>query len=280
VRRGETALDQGRFDDARGAVERIRVVLPAHPGAKALAEKIFPVATAATTRAQPAEFKPELPVQQPPPKVAPVEVVQQAPKPAVDPIVEPSAAFERAMASSRLLTPTDQSAKHYVEVLVGINPAHEATRRAQTRLTTEFLSRATQSLEGLDSEAAAIWIDEAAAIGADPNGVRNARATLTTHLIAMESAKPIPASSLKITTYVAPEYPQRALERRIEGWVDLEFTVAADGTTRDISVADASHDNYFRREAVAAVEKWRFEPRVFMNRPIAQRSYTRMRFVQ
>src|SRR5262249_32071950 len=44
VRRGETALDQGRFDDARDTIERIRAVLPQHPGAKALAEKIFPVA--------------------------------------------------------------------------------------------------------------------------------------------------------------------------------------------------------------------------------------------
>ena len=42
VRRGETALEQGRFDDARAAVERIRAVLPEHAGAKALAEKIWP----------------------------------------------------------------------------------------------------------------------------------------------------------------------------------------------------------------------------------------------
>ena len=39
-----------------------------------------------------------------------------------------------------------------------------------------------------------------------------------------------------------------------------------DGTTRNIKIADASHENYFRKEAVAAVEKWRFEPRVFMDR--------------
>ena len=41
VRRGETALDQGRFDDARATVERIRATLPEHPGAKALAQKIL-----------------------------------------------------------------------------------------------------------------------------------------------------------------------------------------------------------------------------------------------
>ncbi len=278
VRRGETALDQGRFDDARATIERIRSVLPQHPGAKLLSDKIFPVAPA-VVKVQP-EFKPELPVQ-PPPKMAPVEVAPKEPaKPAVDPIVEAVTAFDKAMGSSRLLTPTDQSAKHFVEVLIAINPNHEATRRAQQRLTSEFLSRATQSLEALDTEAARIWIEEAEGVGADPNGVRAARNSLTEQLIAMESAKPMPASALKITTYVAPEYPSRALERHIEGWVDVEFTVGTDGSTRDVTVADASHDNYFRREAVAAVEKWKFEPRVFMNRPIPQRSYTRMRFVQ
>jgi protein TonB len=96
----------------------------------------------------------------------------------------------------------------------------------------------------------------------------------------MEAAKPLPASALKITSYVAPEYPQRALERGIEGWVDVEFTVAPDGTTRAVRVAGSSNENYFGREAMAAVEQWRFEPRIFMDRPIEQRSYTRIRFVQ
>ena len=62
--------------------------------------------------------------------------------------------------------------------------------------------------------------------------------------------------------------------------VDVEFTVATDGTTKDIVVADSSHDSLFHREALEAVRQWRFEPRVFMNRTIEQRSYTRMKFVQ
>ena len=144
----------------------------------------------------------------------------------------------------------------------------------------EFLSRAAQSIEALDPEAAGIWIDEAEGLlGATDEGVRKARSALTEQLIAMESAKPIPASALKISTYVAPEFPQRASERNITGWVDVEFTVGTDGKTRNIVVTDASHETMFRREAMAAVEKWQFEPRVFMGRPIEQTSYTRIRFV-
>jgi protein TonB len=276
VRRGETALDQGRFDDARSTVERIRTALPTHAGAKALAAKIWPEATSQ----QPAAETMKPPVAEAP-RVARVELPAPTPvRPAVDPVLQASEAFDSAMAAGRLLTPANQSAKHYVSVLVEANSDHELTQRARETLTREFLSRAAQSVEALDAEAAKIWIDEAERLDVDAIGVGKARGALNEHLIAMESAKPLPASALKIATYVAPVYPTRALDRRAEGWVDIEFTVGSDGTTRDVTVADASHEGLFRREATEAVEKWRFEPRIFMGRAIEQRSYTRIRFVE
>ncbi|HVS22472.1 MAG TPA: energy transducer TonB [Gammaproteobacteria bacterium] len=278
VRRGETALEQGRFDDARATVERVRAALPQHAGMKALADKIWP--GAASGRAALAEsLKPQL-AAQPPPKVAPVPVQEAPPKPAVDPAVEIDQKFEEALAAGRLLTPANESAKHYVEQLSTKHPNHDVTRAARERLSHEFLGRATQALDTHDIEAAGVWVDEADHLGADPVNVRAARAQIVDQQIALESAKPIPASALKITNYVKPVYPQRALERGMEGWVDLEFTVQPDGATNNVTVANASHESYFRREAVAAVEQWKFEPRVFMNRAIAQRSYTRIRFVQ
>jgi TonB family protein len=276
VRRGETALDQGRFDDARATVERIRSALPDHAGAKALAQKIWPeVAPVVPTRPAIALPEPEVP------RVARVETAPAPPpKPQVDPVAEASAAFNKAMADGRLLTPSEQSAKHFVALLSRTNVDHDLTKRARTALSLEFLSRAAQSIEALDPEAAGIWIDEAEGLlGAADEGVRKARSALTEQLIAMEQAKPVPASALKIATYVAPVFPQRASERNLQGWVDIEFTVGTDGKTRNIVVTDASHETIFRREATEAVGKWQFEPRVFMGRAIEQSSYTRIRFV-
>jgi len=277
VRRGETALDQGRFDDARAAVERIRATLPEHEGAKSLAQKIFPDAAAvAPTRAAIALPEPEVP------RIARVETPAPAApaKREVDPIAEASQAFEKALAEGRLLTPADQNAKHFVAVLNRLSVDHELSKRARSALSLEFLARAGQSIAALDPEAAGIWIDEAEGLlGATDDGVRKARSALTEQLIAMESAKPVPASALKISTYVAPAFPPRANERNIQGWVDVEFTVGTDGKTRNIVVTDASHDTMFRREATEAVSKWQFEPRVFMGRAIEQTSYTRIRFV-
>jgi len=279
VRRGETALEQGRFDDARAIVERIRAALPAHAGAKALAEKIWPAGSGRAAVAE-TSFKPELPVQAPPPKVAPVRVQEEPPKPVVDPLVELNQKFEDAMTAGRLLTPSEQSAKRYAEQMIAKHPNDERTRAARDRLSHEFLARSSQSLEAHDTDAAGIWIDEAEHLGADPNAVHTARTQLVDLQVALESAKPIPASAMKVKSYAKPVYPSRALERGIEGWVDIEFTVEPDGSTSHVTVAGASHEQFFRKEAVAAVEQWKFEPRVFMNRPIAQRSYTRIRFVQ
>jgi len=270
VRRGETAVDQGRFDDARDTVERIRAALPNHPGAKNLERKIGPSAPAPALT-QPAVQAAR--VESAPTPSAPA-------KPQADPIADASQAFEKALAEGRLLTPADQSAKHYVGVLNRLNVDHELSKRARSTLSQEFLSRAAQAIEALDPEAAGIWIDEAESlIGATDDGVRKARAALTEQLIAMEAAKPIPASALKILTYVAPDYPPRANERKLQGWVDVEFTVGTDGKTRNVVVTDASHEQMFRREATEAVQKWQFEPRVFMGRPIEQTSFTRIRFV-
>ena len=233
VRRGETALDQGRFDDARATVERIRAVLPKHAGAKELAEKIWPNATVARNPTA-EKLKPQLAVQPPPPAVAPVTVEEKPappPKPAVDPIVEANKSFEEAMAASRLLTPSDEQRQALPRRDGGHQRQACADPQASRRLSAEFLSRASQSLEALDTEAAGIWIDEAQAVGSNPEGVAAARNALIDQQIAMESAKPVSASDLKVVTYVPPEYPERALERRIEGWVDIEFTVATDGTT-------------------------------------------------
>jgi TonB family protein len=274
VRRGETALEQGRFEDTRRIVERIRAALPAHPGAKALGVKIFPVL--APQLAAPENMKPA-----DQPRVARVELAPAAPaKPAVDPLVQASDQFNAAMSAGRLLTPVDTSAKHYLSVLIATNRDSELTQRARQSLSRELLSRASQSIEALDDEGAAVWINEAESVGADADGVRKARNVLTERQVARESAKPIPASSMKVVTYVAPVYPPRALDRGLAGWVDLEFTVGTDGKTRDITVANASNDNLFRREATDAVKQWQFEPRVFMNRTIDQRVFTRIRFVQ
>lgn len=67
---------------------------------------------------------------------------------------------------------------------------------------------------------------------------------------------------------VAPMYPSRAQARGIEGWVVVEFTVTAAGTTRDPVIVEAEPAGYFEEAAKQAVLKFRYKPRVVNGNPV------------
>ena len=63
---------------------------------------------------------------------------------------------------------------------------------------------------------------------------------------------------------VEPRYPARAAARGIEGWVQVKFTIMADGTVDpfSIEITDADPWGMFNSAAIRAIEKFRYEPRV------------------
>lgn len=69
---------------------------------------------------------------------------------------------------------------------------------------------------------------------------------------------------------VNPQYPARARARGIEGWVHLRFTVTETGTTTDIAVIDADPKGYFERAAAAAVERYKYKPRMKAGKAMVQ----------
>jgi protein TonB len=80
---------------------------------------------------------------------------------------------------------------------------------------------------------------------------------------AAASAAPAAAASataLRPLSTPAPRYPVEALRASQSGEVQVEFTVAPDGSVSDARVVRADPPRVFDREAVAAVRRWRFEP--------------------
>lgn len=61
---------------------------------------------------------------------------------------------------------------------------------------------------------------------------------------------------------VQPIYPRRALSRRIEGYVILEFTVTRTGAVRDPVVIDSEPPNVFDDAAVRAALKFKYKPKI------------------
>ena len=293
VARAAVALEQGRLNDARDIVGRILGTLPDHDGATALAAELGDPLPAANRRnpivsspPSPAivEAKPALvtiveapQINEPPPIEPPVETPAPEPPP-IDPMVELRTSFDEAMADNRLLTPSDGSATHFLVEMRALDAEADEVVEAEEQLFNEFLSRASAATDVVDVAAAETWIDAAESVRDDPLAIQRARTQLTDRMILAESMKPYPASQLGLVEYTQPRYPMRAANRNLEGWVDVEFYVTTEGTTRDIVVTNASHEDYFRQQAVEAVERWQFEPRVFLGQTIEQRVYTRIRF--
>ncbi|AXR05426.1 energy transducer TonB [Salinimonas sediminis] len=61
---------------------------------------------------------------------------------------------------------------------------------------------------------------------------------------------------------VSPVYPRRALQRGIEGFVIVEFTVTKQGTVRDPIVVEANPEGIFEQAAIDAAMKFKYKPRV------------------
>ena len=89
---------------------------------------------------------------------------------------------------------------------------------------------------------------------------------------------PVAASTLTRTRYVAPRYPRSAERRNLSGWVDVVFTVALDGSVKNIEVVNSQPGDTFVNSATKAVAKWEFEPVVENGDVVEKRAGVRMMF--
>jgi protein TonB len=61
---------------------------------------------------------------------------------------------------------------------------------------------------------------------------------------------------------VDPEYPPRAKQQGINGYVQVEFTISPVGTVTDAVVIDSKPPYVFDRAALRAVRRWKYNPMV------------------
>ncbi|WOT04389.1 energy transducer TonB [Shewanella youngdeokensis] len=69
---------------------------------------------------------------------------------------------------------------------------------------------------------------------------------------------------------VEPRYPARALKRKLEGYVLLGFVIDKKGNPQDIKVLDANPSQLFDREAIRALKRWKYQPKIVNGNATAQ----------
>jgi TonB family protein len=179
----------------------------------------------------------------------------------------------------RLIEPPEDNAKYYLLTLRGLDPGNPGLAAALSDLGTRLAVKARRAIGLAQYDAARSWLDEAAAIGfASPDTI-SARHDLDAALAAQAFLTNIVAAGdLTLVKSVKPKYPPKAESGKIEGWVELDFTVAESGDVKDIAVHAASVSRVFDDAATSALSQWRFKPVIRDAKTVAQRARIRIRF--
>jgi TonB family protein len=96
--------------------------------------------------------------------------------------------------------------------------------------------------------------------------------------LAQENATPSAAPGGSVEEYlpivhVAPIYPVRALERGLEGYVIVQYTVNPNGSTENVTVIESS-STLFDESAIESAKKYKYKPRVVNGTPVAVEGVT------
>ncbi|MBN8482740.1 MAG: energy transducer TonB, partial [Xanthomonadales bacterium] len=81
-----------------------------------------------------------------------------------------------------------------------------------------------------------------------------------------------------VVTAAAPSYPPQAARNRTEGWVEVEFTVTAEGTVANARVVNSDPPRVFDREAIRSIERATYRPRLENGNPVSSTLRRRIEF--
>jgi TonB family protein len=187
--------------------------------------------------------------------------------------------FTNALAANQLLQPAPASAKTYLLELMRTDGANPTTASARQNLGAAYVRQLRGALARGDLADADAWLNEARTIGFDGGDLESAATELgEAHGKAEQSASVVGANSLQRLEYVAPKFPASTRNRNVSGWVELEFTVKADGSTGDIVVTNANPRRTFDAAAINAIREWRYKPVIRDGQAVDQRASVRIRF--
>jgi TonB family protein len=162
------------------------------------------------------------------------------------------------LAQGKLTDPDGDSALFYVTQLRAADPKNSGLAQVAAALQSQILDRARASLDGGDADKAETLVLKAGSLGASPDlDALNDRIRLRK---AGGDALQMPEQSLTRLNKLDVQYPTRALQSNIEGWVELAYTVGADGNVSNIKLLNASPPRTFEVSATRAVSHLRYQP--------------------
>ncbi len=236
VQLGHSAVQQRNFNDADRILTEMRGMGAPQATIAALQRELN------AARSQPAAQKPDLPQY--------LELAQSR------------------LAQGKLTEPDNDSALFYVNQLRTADPKNGGLAQISGAVQAQILDRARVSLDAGDTEKS-----EALALLAGGLGASSDLDALNDRIRQKKAARgdvlQMPEQSLTRLNKLDVQYPVRALQTNVEGWVELGYTVGPDGAVTNVKVLNAAPPRVFEASASRAVSHLRYQPVVQGGKAIA-----------
>jgi protein TonB len=114
---------------------------------------------------------------------------------------------------------------------------------------------------------------------AAPKATEVARATPAPSAVPAPAPEPVGETrEVQVVSPPRPAYPAAAARNRQDGWVEVEFTVGADGSVQNAKVVGSNPTRVFDKEAVRAIELAKFQPKLQKGQAVASTLRRRIEF--
>lgn len=189
------------------------------------------------------------------------------------------------LSGGALTSPAGDSAADYLQQLEDSHPTGPTeadAAQSRSALAGKLLARARSEMRSqetaqanADLAAASNWGASSAAVAAvqrlGTSAPAAAQPAAGPDLIAL-------AARLQRIRYVAPEYPDSALNDHVSGSVTVQYTVDKKGYTKNVQVVESTPPGVFNRAATDAITRWRYRPAKYNGQPVEVPVRTRIRF--
>jgi len=173
------------------------------------------------------------------------------------------------LAQGSVTAPENDNALYYLNQLRASDPQNAALSQLSKAVQSQILTQVRAALDGGQPAQADPLLQLAAGLGGSPELDALADRLRFIQYAAANAPKEVAEASLTRTKKLDVDYPANALERKIEGTVEIGYTVTAKGTVADIKVLDANPQGVFEKAATNAVSRLRYKPVLDGGKPLA-----------
>jgi TonB family protein len=172
------------------------------------------------------------------------------------------------LAQGKLTEPDNDSALYYVNQLRSSDPKNSALPQISGTVQGQIIDRARTALDAGDLERSEGLVQLAAGLGtsADLDALND---KIRQRKVLGAGPLQMPEQSLTRVNKLDVQYPPRALQIGVEGWVEIGYTVGPDGTVTNVKVLNAMPLKVFESSATKAVSHLRYQPVVQGGKAIA-----------